>query len=318
MDVSTSINSAITALQTQIGALQRSLEDQTNQHRSEKDHLLAQSERLAEVVATRDSRIEELEEQNRRQARRIEFLESKQVEADRRESVANTSESTCKACRSPDDSNLHHQRPTVRPKEDAAAVAAARTAVGNRKVYFAPAPIAPKYLQNPQPERDDGTALRAMLALEKPSQIVAVDCFPGREWKVSVCELPKLETEEESAEIKREADTEEGDEKAVAQYSEHPQAQGYTTLQERPKSGRSSSQAVVSSVLEFGLDADKGRKRSLPVEESAKDGLWRKAICEYCWTHSTFCDFQGYVSPFNSTERKMLIFQVGNAILARA
>ena len=220
MDVSTSINSAITALQTQIGALQRSLEDQTNQHRSEKDHLLAQSERLAEVVATRDSRIEELEEQNRRQARRIEFLESKQVEADRRESVANTSESTCKACRSPDDSNLHHQRPTVRPKEDAAAVAAARTAVGNRKVYFAPAPIAPKYLQNPQPERDDGTALRAMLALEKPSQIVAVDCFPGREWKVSVCELPKLETEEESAEIKREADTEEGDEKAVAQYSE--------------------------------------------------------------------------------------------------
>ncbi|RMY99597.1 hypothetical protein D0864_03997 [Hortaea werneckii] len=318
MDIPTTINSAITTLQTHIGELQRSLEDQANQLRSEKSHLLAQSERLAEVVATRDSRIGELEEQNRRQARQIEFLESKQAEADRRESVSNRSERNCTACGSPDDSNPNIQRSTARRKENAAAVAAARAAVANRKVYFAPAPIAPKYLQNPQLERDNGTALRAMLALEKPSQIVAVDCFPGREWKVSLCELPKQETEEESAEIKREANSEEGEEKAVAQYSERPQAQGYTTLQERPKSGRSSSQAVVSSVLEFGLDADKGRKRSLPVEESANDWLWRKAICEYCWTHRTFCDFQGYGPRFNPTERKMLIIQAGNAILARA
>lgn len=220
MDIPTTINSAITTLQTHIGELQRSLEDQANQLRSEKSHLLAQSERLAEVVATRDSRIGELEEQNRRQARQIEFLESKQAEADRRESVSNRSERNCTACGSPDDSNPNIQRSTARRKENAAAVAAARAAVANRKVYFAPAPIAPKYLQNPQLERDNGTALRAMLALEKPSQIVAVDCFPGREWKVSLCELPKQETEEESAEIKREANSEEGEEKAVAQYSE--------------------------------------------------------------------------------------------------
>ncbi|KAI6849133.1 hypothetical protein KC332_g490 [Hortaea werneckii] len=318
MDISTSINSAITALQTHIGALQESLEDQASQLKSENNHLLAQSERLAEVVATRNSRIEELEEQNRRQARRIEFLESREAEAGRRESVANRSENTRTACGSPNDSNTNTQRPTARPNKNVAAVAAARAAVAKGRIYFTPAPIAPKYSQNPQLERDNGTALRTMFALENPSQIVAVDCFPGREWKVSVCELPKQETEEESAEIKREANTEEGDEKAVALYSERPQAQGYTTLQERPKSGRSSSQAGVSSVLEFGLDADKGRKRSLPVEESANDWLWRKAICEYCWTHRTFCDFQGYGPRFNPTERKMLIIQVGNAILARA
>ncbi|RMY56248.1 hypothetical protein D0863_13040 [Hortaea werneckii] len=303
MDIPRMISSAITDLQTHIGSLQRSLEDQASKLKSENKHLLAQSERLAEVVATRNSRIEELEEQNRRQARRIETLESKQAEADRRESLAISTGSSFTACRSPDRSNAGHERPVARPKENAAAVAAARAAVASRRVYFAPAPIAPKYLQNPQLERDNGMSLRAMLALEKPSQIVAVDCFPGREWKLSVCEPPKQETEEEPAEIKIEADTDEGDKKLVAQYSERPEAQGYTTLQERPKSGRSSSQAVVSSVLEFGLDADKGRKRSLPVEESANDWLWRKAICEYCWTHRTFCDFQGYGSRFNPTER---------------
>ncbi|KAI6798916.1 hypothetical protein KC361_g3162 [Hortaea werneckii] len=286
MDIPTTISSAITDLQTHIGALQRSLEDQANQLKSDNNHLLAQSERLAEVVAARDSRIEELEEQNRRQARRIEFLESKQMEADRRESVANR-------FGSPDHSNSEGQGLAASAKANAAAVAPAKAAVARRRVYFTPVPIAPKYLQNPQLERDNGMALRAMLTLEKPSQMVAVDCFPGREWKLSVCELPKQESEEESAGIKREADTEEGEEKAVAPYPERSQAQDHTTLQERPKSGRSSSQGVVSAVLEFGLDADKGRKRSLPVSESAKDWLWRKAICEYCWTHRTFCDFQG-------------------------
>ncbi|KAI7548078.1 hypothetical protein KC331_g4629 [Hortaea werneckii] len=251
------------------------------------------SENFAEIVATRDRRIEELEEQNRRQARRIEFLESKQAEADRRESVANRSESTCTACRSPDYSNSEGQRPAARPKENAAAVAAAKAAVAKHRVYFVPAPIPPKYLQQPQVERDNGMALRAMLALEKPSQVMAVDCFPGREWKLSACELPKQKTEEESAGIKGEAETDEKDQKAVALSPEHAQVQDPTILQDRLKSGRSSSHAGVSSVLEFGLDADKGRKRSLPLNESGKDWVWRKAICEYCWTHSTLCDFQG-------------------------
>ncbi|KAI6844332.1 hypothetical protein KC367_g6937 [Hortaea werneckii] len=291
MDIPTTISSAITDLQAHIGALQRSLEDQASQLKSENNHLLAQSERLAEIVAVRDSRIEELEEQNRRQARRIELLESKQMEADRRESVANR-------FGSPDHSNSQGQGHAASAKANAAAVVAARAAVARRRVYFTPVPIAPKYLQNPQLEKDNGMALRAMLTLEKPSQIVAVDCFPGREWKLSVCEIPKQESEEESAEVKREADTEGGDEKAVAPYPKRSQAQGHTTLQERPKSGRSSSQGVVPSVLEFGLDADKGRKRSLPAGESSKDRVWRKAICEYCWTHRTFCDFQGYVLRF--------------------
>ncbi|RMY74498.1 hypothetical protein D0863_03197 [Hortaea werneckii] len=284
-----SISSAITALQTHVGALQRSLEDQTNKLRSENSHLLAQSEKFAEIVATRDRRIEELEEQNRRQARRIEFLESKQAEADRRESVANR----------PDYSNSEGQRPAARPKENAAAVAAAKAAVAKHRVYFVPAPIPPKYLQQPQVERDNGMALRAMLALEKSSQVMAVDCFPGREWRLSACELPKQKTEEESAGIKGEAETDEKDQKAVALSPEPAQVQDPTILQDRLKSGRSSSHAGVSSVLEFGLDADKGRKRSLPLNESGKDWVWRKAICEYCWTHSTLCDFQGYVSRFN-------------------
>ncbi|KAI7369224.1 hypothetical protein KC354_g2089 [Hortaea werneckii] len=279
MNTPASISSAITALQTHVGALQRSLEDQTNKLRSENSHLLAQSEKFAEIVATRDRRIEELEEQNRRQARRIEFLESKQAEADRRESVAN--------------------RPAARPKENAAAVAAAKAAVAKHRVYFVPAPIPPKYLQQPQVERDNGMALRAMLALEKSSQVMAVDCFPGREWRLSACELPKQKTEEESAGIKGEAETDEKDQKAVALSPEPAQVQDPTILQDRLKSGRSSSHAGVSSVLEFGLDADKGRKRSLPLNESGKDWVWRKAICEYCWTHSTLCDFQGYVSRFN-------------------
>ncbi|KAI7330579.1 hypothetical protein KC340_g4143 [Hortaea werneckii] len=293
MDVPTTISSAITALQTHVGTLQRSLEDQVNKFRSENSHLLAQSEKFAEIVVTRDRRIEELEEQNRRQARRIEFLESKQAEADRRESVANRSESTCTACRSPDYSNPEGQRPAARPKENAAAVAAAKAAVAKHRVYFVPAPIAPKYLQQPQVERDNGMALRVMLALEKPSQVMAVDCFPGREWRLSACELPKQKTEEESAGIKGEAETDEKDQKAVALSPEHAQVQDPTILQDRLKSGRSSSHAGVSSVLEFGLDADKGRKRSLPLNESGKDWVWRKAIYEYCWTHSTLCDFQG-------------------------
>ncbi|RMX81471.1 hypothetical protein D0869_06783 [Hortaea werneckii] len=312
------MNSAITALQTHVSALQRSLEDQTNKLRSEKSHLLEQSENFAEIVATRDRRIEEFEEQNRRQARGIEFLESKQAEADRRESVANRSESTCTACRSPDYSNSEGQRPAARPKENAAAVAAAKAAVAKHRVYFVPAPIPPKYLQQPQVERDNGMALRAMLALEKPSQVMAVDCFPGREWKLSACELPKQKTEEKSAGIKGEAETDEKDQKAVALSPEHAQVQDPTILQDRLKSGRSSSHAGVSSVLEFGLDADKGRKRSLPLNESGKDWVWRKAICEYCWTHSTLCDFQGYVSRFNQGEREMLIIQVDNTIPARA
>ncbi|RMY96200.1 hypothetical protein D0862_08595 [Hortaea werneckii] len=288
------MNSTITALHTHIGTLQRSLEDQANKLRSENSHLLAQSENFAEIVATRDRRIEELEEQIRRQSRRIEFLESKQAEADRRESVAKRSESTSTACRSPNYSNPEGQRPAARPKEDAAAVAAAKAALAKHRVYFVPAPIPPKYLQQPQAERDNGKALRAMLALEKPSQVMAVDCFPGREWRLSACELPKLKIEEESAGMKREAETDEKDQKAVALTPEGP-----TILQDRLKIGRSSSHAGVPSVLEFGLDADKGRKRSLPPNESAKDRVWRKAICEYCWTHRAFCDFQAYVSRLN-------------------
>ncbi|KAI7218805.1 hypothetical protein KC333_g3352 [Hortaea werneckii] len=299
MNTPASISSAITALQTHVSALQQSLEDQVNKLRSENSHLLAQSENFAEIVATRDRRIEELEEQNRRQARRIEFLESKQAGADRRGSVANRSESTCTACRSPDYSNPEGQRPAARPKENAAAVAAAKAAVAKHRVHFIPAPIPPKYLQQPQVERDNGMALRAMLALEKPSQVMAVDCFPGREWRLSACELPKQKTEEDSAGIKGEAETDEKDQKAVALSPEPAQVQDPTILQDRLKSGRSSSHAGVSSVLEFGLDADKGRKRSLPLNESGKDWVWRKAICEYCWTHSTLCDFQGYVSRFN-------------------
>ncbi|GAB1735819.1 hypothetical protein NU219Hw_g5160t1 [Hortaea werneckii] len=278
MNISTSISSTITALHTHIGTLQRSLEDQANKLRSENSHLLVQSENIAEIVATRDRRIEELEEQIRRQARQIEFLESKQAEADRRESVANRSESTRTACRSPDHSNPEGQEPAGRPKENAAAVAAAKAALAKHRVYFVPAPIPPKYLQQPQAERDNGKALRAMLALEKPSQVMAVDCFPGREWRLSACELPKLKIEGESAGMKREAETDEKDQRAVALIPEHSQAQGPTILQDRLKTGRSSSHAGVSSVLEFGLDADKGRKRSLPPNESAKDRVWRKAI----------------------------------------
>ncbi|KAI7202796.1 hypothetical protein D0869_05146 [Hortaea werneckii] len=272
MNIPTTISSAITALQTHVGALQRSLEDQTNKLRSEKSYLLAQSENFAEIVATRDRRIEELEEQNRRQARRIEFLESKQAAADGRESVANRSQSTCTACRSPDYSNPEGQRPAARPKENAAAVAAAKAAVAKHRIYFAPAPIPPKYLQQPQVERDYGMALRAMLALEKRSQVMAVDCFAGREWRLSACELPRQKTEEESAGIKKEVETDGKDQKAVALSPEHAQVQDPITLQNRLKSGRSSSHAGVSSVLEFGLDADKGRKRSLPLNESGRIG----------------------------------------------
>lgn len=215
MDISTAISSTITALQTHVGALQRSLEEQANKFRSEKSHSLAQSEKLAEIVATRDTRIEELEEQNRRQARRIEFLESKQAEADRREGAASRSESTSTALKSPDHSNPGYGGLAAHPKENAAAVAAAKAALAKRKVYFVPAPMPLKYSLQPQAERDNGKALRAMLALEKPSQVVTVDCFPGREWKLSACELPRRGTEEESAGLKGEAETDEEDQKAV-------------------------------------------------------------------------------------------------------
>lgn len=169
------------------------MEDRPNQIKLANVYLRRKNEEHVELLAARDGRIEELEQQNRRQARRSQFLESRQERADRCENLVSRNDNVFLSQKAPDDTDTNRPNHGPERKKNTAAVVAARAAVAKRRVYFVPTKVPQKYFDMPQAEKDVGKKLRAVLGNKKPSEILAVDLFPGREWKLSACELPELD-----------------------------------------------------------------------------------------------------------------------------
>ncbi|KAK4550530.1 hypothetical protein LTR36_000109 [Oleoguttula mirabilis] len=233
---------------------------------------------LSEFVAKKDRRIDELEEQNRDYAQRVQSLslELRLTRGNRKASVSSLHAET--PPRSPASDS-----PTYIPiviRRDPASIAATR----NMRHGFVPLPQDPKYLDKEPAPNDGGAELRKLVASMPPSKMGALEYKPGRAWKLT---LTASNTEDDEPASATDALSVAGD--MEIDQSPPPPPPPLPPLEHGGMDNEGRAERLPSAT---GLPTGP-RKRSLPPNDPEREGYRRKPICVQCWNTSSFCDFWG-------------------------
>ena len=206
MELPESIQLTISTLQNQLSASQQSFETRIDKLQRENALLVEQAELFSGLVTAKDQRISQLEDQNQKLSRKLQYP----LKEGRRDSLASAHAATATPPKSPEAGNRHRQSSEL-PRRNSIAIAAARN---NPRPAFTKLPQPSKYMERETAVEDKGEELRK---LDCNTGVKPVDLRPSSRWVLSTWIVTDPEESEEDRGDAMEVDQQE--EKRAAKVS---------------------------------------------------------------------------------------------------